>query len=243
MALTGTFEDVAFAELLQLLNVGHRSGRLRVWRGEEQAEIRVSNGDVVWARTRFERGAEVVYRVLGWQTGEFSFTRNSDSVLREISESTEALILEGMKRFDEWARVEADLPGRHLILRQRAGAAHARFEELSVEAQGVLRLVNARRTIAAIIRECGLEPLLALNAVAELQAEGLVEEWSDVGEEAAVLSAKDHLPAAAGGIEFQHISQAGASRKKPARRVERATPQGGGEMEKRDEHTQGAHTQ
>jgi len=239
MALTGNLEDIGFAELLQLLNVGHKSGRLQVWRGEERAEIFISQGDVAWARMRFERGPEVVYRVLGWRTGEFSFQRTSERAAREIHESTEALILEGMKRFDEWARVEAEMPEMHAVLRQRAGAAQA-FEELSEAAQCVLRLVDARRTVATIVRESGLEPRLALNAVLELQGQGLVEEWGAPSETATILSAKDHLPEATGAIEFQAISQPGPSRRGTVRGRSGATPQGGGDMGKRDADTREA---
>ena len=39
MALTGTFEDVSFAELLQMLNVGSKSGKLTVTRPGESAAL------------------------------------------------------------------------------------------------------------------------------------------------------------------------------------------------------------
>ncbi len=206
MALTGSFEDIGFAELLQLLNVGHKSGRLHVWRGEERAELFVYRGEVAWARMRFERGPEVVYRVLGWQTGDFSFERTDEPAIREITESTEALILEGMKRFDEWERVEAEMPEMEVVLRQRVAAVNARYEELSEEAQRVLRLVDARRNVATIIRESGLEPLTALNAVVELQSQGIVEEWSQPAEGTPVIKAKDRLPEATGGITLTPTS-------------------------------------
>ncbi len=239
MALTGTFEDVSFAELLQLLNVGHRSGRLHVWRGDESADLHLCNGEVARARTRFERGPEVVYRVLGWQTGEFRFERSCEPVVREITESTESLMLEGMKRFDEWERVETDLPEMHVILRHRAGAAQARYEELSEEAQGVLRLVNAQRTVAALVRESGLEPRVALTVVMELQAEGIVEEWTETYQAETGLKTGDRLPEATGGIQFQPISQAGSSRRRAVRPAG-GTPRGEDAMGKRDEPNKGA---
>jgi hypothetical protein len=101
MALTGTFEDVSFAELLQMLNVGNRSGKLAVARPGETAVLYLENGDVARAVSRRDRGPELVYKILGWKTGEFSFERSDEPVVRNIKQSTEALILEGMKRFDE----------------------------------------------------------------------------------------------------------------------------------------------
>ncbi len=243
MALTGTFEDVSFAELLQLLNVGHRSGRLHVSRGDEWVEMHVCNGELAWAHTRFDRGPEVIYRVLGWQAGEFRFERSCEPVMREITESTEALILEGMKRFDEWEQAETtEEPEMHVILRQCAGATQAGCETLSEAARRMLRLVNARRTVAALVRESGLEPRLALTAVMELQAEGLVEEWGEPSEAMApvVLRTRDRLPEATGGIQFQSISQAGSSRRAAALRPTGGTPRGEDDMGKRNEPGKGA---
>jgi len=224
MALTGTFEDIGFAELLQLLNVSRKSGRLSVWRGTERAELFVVKGDVARAISRRERGPEVVYRILGWKAGEFSFERNDDPVAREISESTEALILEGMKRFDEWERVETELPNMHVVLRQKAFAVNERYETLSPAAQTVLRLVDARRNIATIVRESGLDTVEAVSGVTELLAEGVVEEWDANAHSGEVAVSGGKLPPARGAIDLGRTSYL-ASASSPGKAPAGSTPQ------------------
>jgi hypothetical protein len=206
MALIGTFEDVSFAELLQMLNVGHKTGRLTVQRGDESASLYITAGQVGRAVSRRERGPDLVYRILGWKTGEFSFERTDEPVMRNIKESTEALILEGMKRFDEWERVESQMPNMHVVVRQCAFAVNERFDELTLPAQVVLRLVDARRDVATIIRESGLEPMEALTAVTELLAEGIVEEWSTPQPTVDVLATNGQLPEATGAIDLRSSS-------------------------------------
>jgi hypothetical protein len=201
MALTGTFDDVSFAELLQMLNVGSKSGRLTVSRPGETAVVFIANGDVARAVSRRDRGPELVYKILGWKTGEFAFERSDEPVVRNIKESTEALILEGMKRFDEWERVEEELPDMHVVLRQRAFAVNDKFEELSPAAQTLLRLVDAQRNVSTIIRESGLEPMEAVTAVTELLAEGIVEQWSGARSSGDIIAAKGRLPEASGEID------------------------------------------
>jgi hypothetical protein len=217
MALTGTFEDISFAELLQLLNVSHKSGRLSIWRGTERAEVFIVNGDVVRALSRRDHGPEVVYRIIGWKNGDFSFERSDEPVAREISEGTEALILEGMKRFDEWERVEAEMPNMHVVLRQRAFAVNERYDSLSSEAQTVLRLVDARRNVATVIRECGLPPADGLRGITELLAEGVVEEWDPANQAGEVISAGGKLPPALGAIDFGRSSYLSPASETPAR--------------------------
>ena len=206
MALTGTFEDVSFAELLQMLNVGQKTGRLTVWRGGERAVLFFAGGEVARAVSRRERGPELVYRILGWRKGEFSFEKTDKPVIKNIEESTEALILEGMKRFDEWERVEAEMPDVHVVLRQKTSAVNERFDELSPGAQVALRLVDARRDVATIIRESGMEPMEALSAVTELLSEGIVEEWNRRPLSGDVVRTEGRLPEATGAIDLRSSS-------------------------------------
>ncbi len=201
MALTGTFDDVSFAELLQMLNVGNKTGRLTVSRLDETAVLYIANGDVTRAVSRRDRGPDLVYKILGWKSGEFSFERTDEPVVRNIRESTEGLILEGMKRFDEWERVEEEMPHMYVILRQRAFAVNERYEELSPAAQTILRLVDAQRNIATIIRESGVEPMEAVKAVTELLSEGIVEQWSGTRSSGEVIAAQGRLPEASGELD------------------------------------------
>ncbi len=226
MALSGTFEDVSFAELLQMLNVGHKSGCLTVWQGEQKAALFVTEGEVTRAVSRWERGPELVYRLLGWKSGEFSFERTDEPVMRNIEESTEALILEGMKRLDEWERVEAEMPELNAVVRQRAFGVNERFDELTPAAQVVLRLVDARRDVATIIRESGLEPMEALKAVTELLGERIVEEWNTPSPEGGVGVTEGKLPAARGAIDLRSSAYF-ASKRQLSERQEAGGPESG----------------
>ena len=213
MALTGAFEDVSFAELLQMLSVGSKTGKLTVSRPGERAVLYMQNGDVARAVSRRDRGPDLVYKILGWKMGEFSFERGSEPVVRNIKETTEALILEGMKRFDEWERVEEEMPDMHVVLRQRAFAVNERFEQLSEEAQAVIRLVDAERNVATIVRESGLEPIDAVKAVTELLAEGIVEQWDGPRQKAEVISARGKLPEVSGAIDVSSRTYFSSKRK------------------------------
>ncbi len=207
MALQGTLEDLSFAELLQTLNIGHKTGRLIVRRGEEEAVLFLCRGEVARAVSRRERGPELVYQILGWKTGDFWFERTEEPVANDIRESTEALILEGMKRLDEWERFEAEMPNMHVVLRQHAFAVNEQLDEVSPEAQVVLPLVDARRNIAAIVRESGLEPVRALAAVGELMDRGIVEEWCHPPQTGQMIVTGGKLPEASGAIELRPTSR------------------------------------
>ncbi|NIM48067.1 MAG: DUF4388 domain-containing protein [Gemmatimonadales bacterium] len=232
MALTGTFEDVSFAELLQMLSVGNKTGKLTVARPGEQAVLHLCKGTIARAVSKREKGPEVVYQLLGWTRGEFSFEATDEPIVRNVSESTEGLILEGMKRFDEWQQVESEMPNKDSILRQRASAVNRRFEELSPAAQTVLPLVDAQRDVATLIRESGLEPAEAVRAVAELVSERIVEEWNGARQGADVVVAEGRLPEGTGAMDFsartrfstkQEIAERIGAATEPARRRHEAS--------------------
>jgi hypothetical protein len=177
MGLFGTFDDLGFGEVLQLLNLGRKSGMLVVRQGRQEAIVHLRDGQVVDASADDARGAEVIYRLLGWRDGEFEFTRSVKPVTRTIHESTESLVLEGMKRIDEWQNIEQEFSDMNVVLRIKGSDAAERFEALNPEARKILRLVDARRDVAGIIRESGIEPVQAIMTITELIAQEIVERW------------------------------------------------------------------
>ncbi len=55
---------------------------------------------------------KAAFRILTWETGSFELEPRptKKSVLEEISDSTEGLLMEGMRHLDEMKRLEGDLP-------------------------------------------------------------------------------------------------------------------------------------
>ena len=177
LPLYGTFDEFGFAEILQLLNLGRKSGTLSTRQGSQQALVHLRDGQIVEATCEGRTGAEVIYRLLGWREGEFEFTRTLRPVTRSVQDSTEALIMEGMRRLDEWQQIEREFTDLNVVLRLKGGDAAERYEGLSEDARVILKLVDARRNVAQIIRESGLEPVQAILVITELISQDLVEKW------------------------------------------------------------------
>ncbi len=176
MAFYGDFDDISFAELLQLLNLGRKSGTLTVRLGQGSATVHLRDGEIVDASYGRLTGPEVIYRLLGTPAGEFQFDRSIQPVSRTIHETTDSLVLEGMRRIDEWAQLEREFSDVNVLLRITPLGAD-RFDELDEESRLLLSLVDATRTVGSIIRESGLEPVKAMLLVTDLMGQGIVEKW------------------------------------------------------------------
>jgi len=175
--LYGTFDEFGFAEILQLLNLSRKSGTLALRQSRLQAVVHLRDGQVVEAACEGHSGADVIYRLLGWREGEFEFTRTLRPVTRTVHDATEALIMEGMRRLDEWQQIEREFADLNVVVRLKSGQAAERYEGLEEDARTILKLVDARRNVAQIIRESGLEPVQAILLITELISQDLVERW------------------------------------------------------------------
>ena len=82
----------------------------------------------------------------------------------------------------------------------------------------MLRLVDARRDVATVIRESGLEPVAALKAVTELLGERIVEEWSTPASAGDVLVTAGKLPEATGAIDLRSSTYFASKRQLSERR-------------------------
>ena len=87
--------------MVQVLFHGRKSGNLRIRAREGSGEIHFQDGNVVNALWNEMRGEDAFYAMLKLREGEFGLDPAFKPTSRVIHQSAEALLLEGMRRFDE----------------------------------------------------------------------------------------------------------------------------------------------
>src|SRR3989442_1765070 len=106
---------------------------------------------------------EVVFEVMGWREGYFSFSEGSPSELptdATVRIPTEALLMEGARRIDEWSRIEGRIP--HLgVVPMLAPPQQASEGELDLLPPGRIALASGRGADAVeeLRRALRLDPL------------------------------------------------------------------------------------
>jgi CheY-like chemotaxis protein len=171
---TGSLEDMGVVDLLQTFEVSRKSGVARVFDGRRDAKIYFRDGKVVDAELGRLRGEEAVYRALILNSGEFSVEfcpiQNEDI----IPTSTQGLLMEGMRRVDEWGRQLEQLPPLETIFEVDHEQLIERLNEVPDELNAILRLFDGRRTLIDVIDESPFEDLSTLSTVSKLFFEGLL---------------------------------------------------------------------
>jgi pSer/pThr/pTyr-binding forkhead associated (FHA) protein len=114
--MSGSIDEIPLPDLLQLLSTSRKSGVLSV-RGEGgHGRIYLRKGQIYYSTIDDSYDLsprKAAFRMLTWMTGTFELEPPDEkSVLEEIQDSTEALLMEGMRQLDEYRRIEPDLPAR-----------------------------------------------------------------------------------------------------------------------------------
>jgi DNA-binding response OmpR family regulator len=171
---SGSISDMAVVDLLQTFEVSRKSGVVHLSSGTQEAHIYFREGKVVDADVGRLRGEEAIYRALIWNEAqfevEFCAVKNEDL----MNTSTQGILMEGMRRVDEWGRLLEQLPPLTTIFEIDHSQLLERLNEIPDELNGILRLFDAKRNLMQVVDESPFEDLSTLSTVTKLFFEGLL---------------------------------------------------------------------
>lgn len=172
--LSGDLKDMGAVDLLQTFELARKSGWAILRDENLEARIYFRDGKVVDAEHGKLRGEEAVYRCLIWTKGSFDVEFEPCDREEVILTSTQGLLMEGMRRVDEWGRLCEQLPPLHTIFRVDGALLAERLNEIPDELNGVLRLFDGHRSLMDVVDESPFEDLSTMSTVTKLYFEGLL---------------------------------------------------------------------
>ena len=165
-----TETELAMARDLQTRGDGRRLG-----------EILVSTGAL--SQRELERqvrmqGEEVVFEVVSWREGYFSFAEGPLEGLRTEAENripTEAVLMEGARRIDEWSRIERHITHLGVVpsLAPVDADLHGALDLLPSEWE-LLALIDGERDLRAIAAALGRSEFEVAKIVFGLATSGVI---------------------------------------------------------------------
>jgi CheY-like chemotaxis protein len=110
--IQGRLEEMSMTDLLQSLEMGQKSCRLRVRHNGEQGELFFTSGQCRDAQIGSIQGDEAVYKVILWSEGDFEidFNAASASTRTTTTRGTTGLLMEAMRLMDEASRDAVETP-------------------------------------------------------------------------------------------------------------------------------------
>lgn len=173
--LSGSLADMGVVDLLQTFEVSRKSGVATIRDALDRvATVFFRDGKVVDATLGHLRGEEAVYRALIWTEGTFQVEFHPVQCEDIIPTSTQGLLMEGMRRVDEWGRLLEQLPPLTTAFEIDHEVLAQRLNEIPDELNGILRLLDGSRSLMEVVDESPFEDLSTLSTVSKLYFEGLV---------------------------------------------------------------------
>ena len=172
--LSGSLSDMGLVDIIQTFEVSRKSGEARISSGRVEAVIYFRDGKVVDARLGRLRGEEAIYRALIWASGSFEVEFKAVASDDVVPTTTQGLLMEGMRRVDEWGRLLEQLPPLSTIFEIDHEQLVERLAEIPDELNGILRLFDGRRTLLEVVDDSPFEDLSTLSTVSKLFFEGLL---------------------------------------------------------------------
>ncbi len=171
---SGSTQDMAVVDLLQTFEVSRKTGVCHLHGGTQEAHIYFRDGKVVDAELGRLRGEEAIYRALIWNEAAFEVEFKTIGNEDVIGGSTQAILMEGMRRVDEWGRLCEQLPPLTTVFEIDHQQLLDRLNEIPDELNGILRLFDAERTLSQVVDDSPFEDLSTLSTITKLYFEGLL---------------------------------------------------------------------
>jgi len=175
---SGTLEDIGLVDLLQLVDSGKKTCIVHLASDPDQSggfaepnesgRIYCRDGHMIDAELNQLNGADAVYRMMLWDNGVFEIEFTPLGRDDAIQLNTPSLVMEGMRRVDQWTKIREQLPSLNTRLDVDYSSLSTKVDELPEEVQGLLRLFDGHRSIREVINEADLLDLSALEAIGRL---------------------------------------------------------------------------
>ena len=171
----GRVTDMPVVDVIQTIEISRKSGVIQfVGERGRQAAIYFRDGKVIDAEAGTLQGEDAVYRLLTWSEGEFEVVFRTVRRREVITTSSQGLLMEGMRRLDEWSRLLEQLPPLTHRFDLDTAELASRLGDVPDDNNRILRLIDGKRTLEQVIDASDFGDLECIQAVARLYFEGLL---------------------------------------------------------------------
>lgn len=169
--MSGVIEEIPLPDLLQLLSTSRKSGVLSVASPSGLGKIYLRKGQIYFAAINDDFAVspqKAIYRMLTWASGTFELEPAVEiQVMEEVQESTEALLMEGVRQLDEMNQIRTHLPSPHASLAVPTPLA-GKLRDLDRNQLDVFQLVLDHGQVQAVLDRFEGSDLEAADALAHL---------------------------------------------------------------------------
>lgn len=178
MAIRGSLTEASLPDILQLLSMGGKTGRLSLTYKEKSGFVFVENGRITHASFsgRDLKAEDAIYELFTWTEGVFDFEAAimPDANLEKVSLDPQPLMLEGARRVDEWTLIEKAIPAFDAVFALDRQKLLFSKLELSEDQRLLIPLFDGRRDVYSLVQESKLAEFAVGKALFGLMNAGFL---------------------------------------------------------------------
>ena len=176
-SMTGKIEEVPLPDLLQLFGTSKKNGVLFIKGKVHHAKIYMRQGKIYYAciDDNEELGPQKsFYRIVTWEEGDFELLPpDPKSFMVEMEDSTDHLLIEGLRQLDEIRRLDKELPKANASLELPVPMT-APLRSLSPDQLDILQVVYNEGALQSVLDKFPGNDVDAAAAVVDLVKRGYV---------------------------------------------------------------------
>ena len=174
-SMSGNIEEIPLPDLLQLLSTSRKSGVLVLRSEWGTGRLHLRKGQIYFANIdeSFDvTPRKAMFRMLTWNQGLFELEPPDDRrVMEELQDSTEALLMEGMRQLDEFRELSPKLPPLQAAVSVPTPLG-PRLRDLAPDHLDVIQIALGGATVQAILDQSRQTDLSTAQAMLSLLERG-----------------------------------------------------------------------
>lgn len=167
----GKITEAQYEESKRRVTAQVRHGKVLVQMGA------ISPKDLWWGVKH--QVLDILYSLFGWKDGSFAFLDSADELLNErimLAINTSSVIMEGIRRLDEYARIKEKISGIDMVFSKVPGAVPD-FRELEMAASEieVYNNIDGKLTIRELVGKSELTEFEVMRILFQLLSARMIE--------------------------------------------------------------------
>ena len=174
--LKGSLESISLMDVVQLLHVNRKTGKLLVGSGRVTGVLYFSNGEVVHAENGTMRGESAAIDILEWTSGTFDFQSVQLSMPASIRRTVQDLLMDSARISDSRKRLHGIFPKMSAVPWPTLPEDQlAQGIKLFTEERKILPFFDGFRDFQEVMDSAGAGDVAVLQAAAILMEAGRLE--------------------------------------------------------------------
>lgn len=120
--VSGRLSELSLVGLIQIMEMENKTGAIKLFGDNKQGTIFFDKGQIIRAEAGDSEGETAIYKLFTWKDGNFVLEQYNAPAQRNVSSNNQGILMEGMRRIDEWERLRKGM--RKIILIGTSGSGN-----------------------------------------------------------------------------------------------------------------------